>query len=36
MQKPTGNSAAPTIGTPVCTLMVTAKAAASERIAPAI
>ena len=36
MQKPTGNSAAPTIGTPVCTLMVTANAAASARIAPAM
>ena len=36
MQKPTGKKAAPTIGTPVCTLMVTAIAAASARIAPAI
>jgi hypothetical protein len=36
MQKPTGNSAAPTIGTPVCWLIVTAKTADSARIAPAI
>src|SRR3954451_13767145 len=36
MQKPTGNSAAPTIGTPVDTLTLTANAAASARMAPAI
>ena len=36
MQKPTGNSAAPTIGTPVDTLTVTAKAAAIARMAPAM
>ena len=36
MQKPTGNSAAPTIGMPVDTLTLTANAAASERIAPAM
>ena len=36
MQKPTGNSTAPTSGLPVCTVMVTANAAASARIAPAM
>ena len=34
--KPTGNSIAPTSASPVCTVMVTAKAAASARIAPAM
>src|ERR1700733_2642522 len=36
MQKPTGNSSAPTIGWPGLTLMETANPAASARIAPAM
>ncbi|MNL70200.1 hypothetical protein D3C87_1951630 [compost metagenome] len=36
MQKPTGNSSAPTSALPVLTVTVTAKAAASARMAPAI
>ena len=36
MTKPTGNSTAPASGWPVWTLIVTAKAAASARVAPAM
>ena len=36
MQKPTGNSTAPTSGWPVFTLIVTANQAASARMAPAM
>lgn len=36
MQKPTGKRIAPMIGYPVCTLTITANAAANARIAPAI
>ena len=36
MEKPTGNSMAPTSGWPVCTLIVTANHAASARMAPAM
>ena len=36
MMKPTGNSSAPTSGDPVCTLIVTANAAASVSNAPAM
>ena len=36
MQKPTGNSSAPTSGWPVLTLIVTANQAASARMAPAM
>ncbi|SPT41497.1 Uncharacterised protein [Achromobacter denitrificans] len=36
MQKPTGNSAAPRMGEPVCTVTVTANTAAMARMAPAM
>ncbi len=36
MQKPTGKSTAPSSGSPVLTEIVTAKAAARARIAPAM
>ncbi|GEM_PF-2188350 len=36
MLKPTGNTSAPTMGRPVCTAVLTAKATATARIAPAI
>ncbi|MNE81706.1 hypothetical protein D3C80_1783750 [compost metagenome] len=36
IEKPTGNSTAPSRAEPVCTAMVTANTAASARMAPAM